>query len=75
MSKRPNLKFAYTKGFPCKDCENRSAECHATCEKYRVAKADAEEKREKYREQLQLEIQYAKFVKEKGRRLGKGMKY
>jgi len=33
---------------PCKDCPDRSAECHATCERYAAyAKAREQERRER----------------------------
>ena len=42
--------------FPCLNCPDRSAECHATCEAYLDAAKRREEERENQRKQKQADI-------------------
>ena len=68
---RPELKFAYTDHFPCKNCEVREVGCHAKCKLYANAKEVTEQRKTEYRQSIEVDIQYAKFIKEKGKRIGK----
>lgn len=41
---------------PCKDCSERSAECHSTCDKYREFQKQNEELKEKRRLQREADV-------------------
>lgn len=47
---------------PCKDCTERHVGCHAECEKYRKAKEETEEAKEKQRLHKETEAYFADYA-------------
>lgn len=49
---------------PCKDCEGRHAECHATCQLYKDWKGEHEKEKEKSYARQKLNMDYVDYVLE-----------
>lgn len=49
---------------PCKDCESRYAECHATCQLYKDWKGEHEKEKEKSYARQKLNMDYVDYVLE-----------
>lgn len=49
---------------PCKDCESRHAECHATCQLYKDWKGEHEKEKEKSYARQKLNMDYVDYVLE-----------
>ena len=47
---------------PCKDCNCRQAECHASCPLYNKWKTEYEIVKKKVRQQKELDINYVDYV-------------
>ena len=47
---------------PCKDCNCRYAECHASCPLYNKWKTEYEIVKQKVRQQKELDINYVDYV-------------
>ena len=49
---------------PCKDCESRHAECHATCQLYKDWKGEYETEKKKSYARQKLNMDYVDYVLE-----------
>ena len=48
---------------PCKDCPDRTAHCHAKCDKYSAWKSRREKLLEKNREEKKLDAAFSEMAK------------